>query len=230
MSVQMKAEPKEGQRKTPAPTANMAKAQEMGQKAYGVTKEATGHAISAIRILLSDPMGGQGKALAMLGDAKALSAGLVFHALFSLAAFMFGNAFLFAPFKRIGADIGSGDYFKLAVLVLVPAAALWVGFTATAKLFKGCASHSANVFVTGVAMLPMALVLLGVSLLGGGNIELMAALGLFGATLTILLLNSALLDVVKLPTQKAVLLTPTLILATAYIAKVMTVTLCENFM
>lgn len=115
-------------------------------------------------------------------------------------------------------------------IVLAPGAALWVEFTATAKLLKGCASHSANIIVVGVAMLPMALVLLGVSLLGCGNIELMAALGLFGATLTVLLLNIALLPVVKLPTQKAVLLTSTLILETAYIAKVMTVALCENIM
>ena len=44
-------------------------------------------------------------------------------------------------------------------------------------------------------------------------------MGLFGVTITVLLLNSALLDVLKLSTRQAVLLTPTLILLTGYISK-----------
>lgn len=204
---------------TPQETAvheNLAKAQEMGHKAYGATKEATVHAVSAVKTLLGDPMGGQGKALAMLGDAKALSAGLVFSALFCASAVILGYFAYLAP---QGSRVGLIDYLTLFLVALTLPAALWASFVVVGKVFGGKASRNACAFAAGVALLPMVVILLVLSILGPGNIEVLAVTGLFGMTLTVLLLNSALLDVLKLSTRQAVLLTPTLILVTGYTAK-----------
>src|SRR5688572_2428712 len=43
-------------------------------------RNAFSDAMAALKIVLSDPTGGQSRGLALLGDAKALPAGLVFHA------------------------------------------------------------------------------------------------------------------------------------------------------
>ena len=202
--------------KEAAARENLAKAQDMGHKAYGATREATGCAVSAVKTLLGDPMGGQGKALAMLGDAKALSAGLVFNALFCVSALVCGYSTYLSP---LGSSVGPVDYVTLFLVALTPPAALWAGFVVVGKVFGGKASRNACAFAAGVALLPMAIILLCILILGPGNIEVIAVMGLFGLTITVLLLNSALLDVLKLSTRQAVLLTPTLILVTGYIAK-----------
>jgi len=189
------------------------KAEEIGQKAYGVAKEATGSAISAIKILVTDPMGGQGKALELLGEIQALSAGIVFVVAFVFSAVLLLKAI---PFFPSSFEI----HVKMAITALVPAVGLWAGFMAIGKLFKTNTSLNKCVFSTGVALVPTAFTFLALVVLGLGNLETVALVGFFGMSITLLLLNSAMLDVLNLSTQQAVLLTPTLILVSAYITKV----------
>ena len=62
---------------------SIAKGKEMGQKAYDEAKVATDQAISALKTLISDPIGGQFEALKNLGHSNALRAGIVLVVAFS---------------------------------------------------------------------------------------------------------------------------------------------------
>lgn len=203
------------------------KGKEIGREAYGKAKEATGHATSALKILIADPMGGQGEAMDLLGDQKALSAGIVFAIGFVVAAFLVVYSVFVSPMKQMAAQfgqtagVGLGVYFKLLVSACIPPVVLAAGFLGISKIFGGKGNIFSCVFSAGVALLPSAVTLLAIWILGVGNIELAAVIAVFGVSITILLLNSALLDLQGLSTRKAVLLTPTLILVTGYVAKVL---------
>ena len=65
----------------------------VGQKAYDEAKVATGQAISALKTLISDPIGGQFEALKNLGHSNALRAGIVLVVAFSVSCFLLGHTF-----------------------------------------------------------------------------------------------------------------------------------------
>jgi Yip1 domain len=198
------------------------KGKELGQKALGSAKEATTNAVKAIKTVLTDPMGGQKKALEQLGETKALSAGIFFMVIFSLAAFLVGFSSLKATLLMADteASVGFVNTAKLLLAALIPAVALWAGFLAIQKIFKGQGTFNGNIFLTGICLLPMTIAFLACWILGSKNLELVALFGFFGFSITVLLINSAILSVLKLSTRKAVLLTPTLLVLSAYLTKV----------
>ncbi|MFH0825549.1 MAG: hypothetical protein V2B18_22570 [Pseudomonadota bacterium] len=206
-------DPPIGKRKAVEVDPARQKAEEIGQRAYEAAREAGGSALSALKILATDPMGGQGWAIELLGEIRALSAGIVFITVFVVSTVLLLRTI---PSARLGSEV----YIKTVLIALVPAVALWVGFMAISILFTTGTSFYKCGFSTGVALVPTAFTFLALFILGTGNIEMVALMAFFGMSITLLLLNSAMLDVLKLSTRQAVLLTPTLILMAAYAAKV----------
>ncbi|HEY3325111.1 MAG TPA: hypothetical protein VGP72_31950 [Planctomycetota bacterium] len=207
-----------------SPDPTVQKAKEAGTAAYAKAREATGHAVDALKILISDPLGGQGKACSLLGDAKAFQAGIVFGVFFLVSGYLI----LMELMHLEGTNINLEHRMGACVLGAVPVVALTLGCLLVGRVFGGKVNLSTAVFSASVALLPFGIVTLAAYLLGFGNIELVGALTFFGICATILLLNASLLDIQKLSTQKAFVVTPSLILLSSYIAKVIFAALIKD--
>jgi len=178
---------------------------DLSAQAYSKAREASGHALDAFKILLSDPMGGQGKALAALGESKALSAGIVFLVAFVACGYAYGSSIPEAETRLILLGLG------------IAALALPVATLATGKIFGGDSKLNTATFTAGVALLPAAVFFLLLKLLGAGENWIFDLLLIFPFSMFVILLNAGLMDVHKLTTKKAFLLTPLLIAATMFI-------------
>ena len=198
-----------------------------GVPGYGLSKAAgaaSQDTKQALKMLLADPVGGQSKALELLGDGRALAVGMVLIGVFVLTAYLAGMAML-APLLRMARQFGGSvdvrTHLKLLLLACVPAAAILAGLVIIGKIFGGRTSFHSALFCTGVVVLPGSIALAATWLLGLGNAELVLLVTFFAGTITILLANSALTSVQKLPAGRAMWLTPALLVLSAYISKVL---------
>lgn len=189
---------------------------EIGKTAYEKAKEATGHAWEALKILLSDPSGGQGKVWTLLGEEKGYKAGLVFNVLFVAVSFFVIHSKLLS---QIGGVVDIGNV-KVAMLCAVLPAALSLSFLAFGMLGKTKVAPKACLFASGVAILPLVAVLIVLWLVGFYNIEVVVAVGYVALVFCSLLINSALVQVYSFHTRNAFVLTPLIVLVTTYLFKV----------
>ena len=119
--------------------------------------------------------------------------------------------------------------FHIIVTAVIPPIALFGGFLLVTKIFgEKEYDVGASAFTTGVAITPLTAMIVGSSFLGFENGEAIAVLGLFCACITIIAISTALQDIYKLSAQKAVLITPTLILIAAYLSKLMYFKMAES--
>lgn len=199
----------------PGPPSAM---EELGRHALDRAKQATGEAMAAAKELITDPMGGQGRAAAALGDAKCLQAGLVFVAAFAFLTYI---ASIFSFRAAYGDAAGFGFHIKAMMFTVVFPLLLWGGLVSLAKGFGTPATWQKCLLSAGVSCLPLCGFLLVGTLLGPQNFEPVFVVFLFAFCLHVLLLNSGLLHVLELSTRKAVLLTPTLIIAVGYLASLL---------
>ncbi len=196
-------------------------AADYGHKAYDLAREAKNNALYAIKSLVTDPLGGQGQALSGLGETKAMYAGAMFIIAFVISVFLLEYLFISRFASAFGRSVRMTAYAEMFLIGVVPASALWAAFFLLAKIFKTQTTPYECVFATGVALIPSTITLLVVLLVGLNNFEIVTVVGFFGASMTVLFLNSAVLDILKLSTRHAVLLTPTIMLVSAYLTKVM---------
>ncbi len=211
----------------PPPIPKKAQAGVANASGPGVTekaKVATQDAKHALKILLADPAGGQSIALELLGDGRAVGVGLLFVGIFVLTGYLAGReqlAQLFGMYRGMGGSEDLETHLKLVLAAAIPPAAFLAGLVLIGKIFGGKISFHSGLFCSGVALLPASIALVGVWLLGEGNVELMGVIAFFAAIITILLVNSGLTGVQRLSATKAMLLTPTLVILSCYISKVL---------
>lgn len=192
------------QAETPTPTESAT----TGNDAMKQAKETTANAVAAFKTIISDPIGGQLKAYEELGSSNALKVGGFFGLIFSLCG-------IFA-FHHVYDHLN----FEVIVTAILPVIALFGGFLLVTKIFgENEYDFGASAFTTGVAITPLTAMIVGSLILGFENVEAIAVLGLFCACITIIAISTALQDIYKLSAQKAVLITPTLILVSAYLSK-----------
>ena len=184
---------------------------DLSAHAYSKAREASGNAFEAFKILLSDPMGGQGKALSALGESKALPVGVVFLLTFIGCGYVYGSTI---------SDFMIGTPHLLFVLS-IPPLALTGATLAVGKIFSAYSKPSTAAFTAGVALLPAAVMFLFAKMLGEYDDRLRNGFTIFPLCMIILLLNAGLMDVHKLSTRKAFLVTPVLILITIFISAVL---------
>ena len=195
-----------------------------GQKAYDEAKVATGQAISALKTLISDPIGGQFEALKNLGHSNALRAGIVLVVAFSVSCFLLGHTFASGLIQMAEMMGGSGGkiaelYFGLFILSVIPSISIFACFYLIMnRASKEKVEISTCVFTTGVTTIPLTVLFLSGKIFGLNSFVLMAVIGIFCISTTFLLINSALQDVYKLSTQKSVLITPGLVLVSSVIS------------
>ncbi len=208
-------------------------AEEIGKKAYGTAKEATVSAWEAVKVVFSDPMGGQGKALKMLDKKRALSAGIVFVAIFVLSFWLFSKSLMFLGLdffidpNRGGGLLGQhiprpelsfGDHLKLLLMGVVPPTILAACYFGLGRWLKEL-DLGAVVFASGLALLPMSLALVLMWALDL-NLNLLFGVQFFAMSMTLLLINGLLLDGLNTSTKRAFFLTPATLLATLAVTRV----------
>jgi hypothetical protein len=87
---------------------SISKGKEIGQIALDAAKFESGQALTAIKTLISDPIGGQSEALKELGNLNTLKAGILLIAGFCLSCFLLGYGFasqMIQIAKLIGGEI-----------------------------------------------------------------------------------------------------------------------------
>jgi len=183
------------------------------QAALSKAKEATGHAITAIKIIITDPMGGQGKAWQLLGEDRGMLAGLACITSYCLVPllYLYLNGFSREPVKT--------QLIFILFVALTPALIAFSSFI-TSMIFVKNSSIKGVTFSTGIAMLPILVNMVAAGILGIGNIEIVIVISIFSLTSFCLLLNAGLIQVHNLSTRVAFWCTPLIITILLYGCKI----------
>jgi hypothetical protein len=169
------------------------------------------------KALATNPVGQLAVAFAELGEARALSVGLSFAVIFALCVFL--GIYLALPGWLRPSDIGA--IFKTCLFGLMPFISSASASALARKVFGGAGSLGGDSFIAGVALLPLGLLAVLGGLLGIGNIEVIAFLGIFALCLTILMLYAGCTRISQLSEAQATLAVPLMVLVSTWLTKVL---------
>lgn len=210
----------------------ISKGKEMGKKTYNETKEATNQALEAIKILFSDPIGGQSKSLEKLGSSNALKPGIVFISIFMILVFFITYGImepLLSYAEMRGRDVNFlVGYIKMFVVSsMIPASILLGYFIISKYISKVSTSLSVSIYTTGISLLPLTIIVISFMIFGMNNFKLLAAIGFFCTSTMVLLVNSSLQSIYKISSRVSFLITPLFILISTYLSWVITLSLLK---
>ena len=187
-------------------------------------KATTQDAVQALKVLISDPIGGQLKAYSSLGPANALKVGILFNLIFVACAVLFAQGLwdlFFGFLAEFGGEAAGFPLFKAIILSVIPAVSVSAGFLLVAKFIgKTEIDLAGPLFTTGIAMMPLCLLFVLCRVIGPMS-NMSYALAVFCITTTVIAISTALQDIYKLNAQKAVLITPALLLVAGFLSKLM---------
>jgi hypothetical protein len=188
-----------------------------------------------LKLVWKNPANGLQEALATLGDTRAFNAGLILCALFVLACWIavlkavnllggfasligggFGSSFYGGSFGQL--DLSA--HIRILLSITTPIAGMILVLWIARQIFKGVGNLKQLTLVTGVAVIPITFFMLLLWLLGNSSMEVMSLASLFCCTTFILLLNTALIGVIRLSTRNTILIVPMLLVADLLITKV----------
>jgi hypothetical protein len=173
-------------------------------------------ALQAFKLFVPNPVGGLSGAFESLGQKRAFGVGIIFGAVFALCV-LFGVYRLLPEWVR---PHGFTGFIKILVVSVIPFISLF-GATVVARMsFRGEGGFGHDSFISGAASLPFGCLVLLASILGSGNIEVIAVLTLFATCLTILMLFAGLTRICKLSEQAATIAVPLILLASGWLSKI----------
>jgi len=213
----------------PRPAAS-ATAGDISRQAAAAAKEAAQQSLGAVKILVSDPVGGLGKAYEALGSTKALTVGIAFLLVYIVSYLITGifisDADLVVPWASIkgyepnmvrllfGSGFEWGGYFKGLLLVAVFAAALIGALALFRMMLKSTAGIAADLFIIGASLVPVGLsgllVALLMKILQPGWFGSVVYLGIYVAAhcIMIFMLFSGLTKIIGMTERKATIYMP----------------------
>ncbi len=148
---------------------------------------------------------------------EALEAGIAFAVLFDLCA-LFG-IYLLLP-RWAGAP-GFTDILKILIFGFVPPAALTGAIFLARKVYRASAGTiESDVFLAGIALIPIGILLLLSGVLGIGNLEVTALVAVFALSYTVLILFTGCTRISEIATVRAPPAVPIILLVTAWISKI----------
>jgi hypothetical protein len=177
-------------------------------------------AIAAVKVLLTDPVGGLAKSFGMFDSARAQMVGGIFALVFALAstiaaAFMgsmimgiMGGGIGMAPGGFGNISIPFSVYVKMFFIDVLEAVGLVIGVMVTRIIFKGSGTLASDIYVAGSCLLPAGLGVLAGALLGNVTFWLFLLPVLFGGCYTILMLYAGGMNIGKISEGKAALAVP----------------------
>lgn len=203
----------------PLPTTHIATARQVSQHLAERGREGTRNAWKAFLVFAANPTGGLPGAFESVAPGQAGSVGIVFGAVFA-ACFALGV-------RRVGGGLFAlygGSQLKIFVQLLIVGAVFFTSQVAASlaarKLLRGVGSVQGDLFTAGAALLPLGFYLLVGSVLGAGNFEIIAVLGVFAICLTILMLHAGFQGISRINDPGATLAVPSSLVLSLWLAKV----------
>jgi hypothetical protein len=170
-------------------------------------------AFRAFRILATNPVAGLPVVCQSLDPGGVLGVGVTFGMVFMACALWSAHSLAGVPLKVL---VSLNVLLGLAVPFVALAAASFLVRT----VFGGRGSLGTDCFIAGAVLLPGGFVSVAAAVLGIGNVEIIALLGLFAACLTILMLYSGCHQISRLSERAATLAVPIMVLASGWLMKV----------
>lgn len=179
--------------------------------------------VTAIKQLQQDPTQGLMGALQSLGDERAFKVGLFLCIVFPIvmwSAIVRGVTSVFGVFDALiplsNFDIGIAEHIRGLLLCGTPVYALILGFIGIRKCFNAKGTVNQYTFITGICLLPITLNALLFWILGFNGLELSSLFAIISSSLLVLLLNSAVTNVLGLTAQKSLWLVPLLLVVLVF--------------
>lgn len=184
-------------------------------RAVAVSKDA----MSAVKLLLRDPVGSIGAAHDALTTKQTLDVGIAFCVVFIISSLLavrtiarfFGGSFF---------SMGAKEVLQAALVGVVPAACIIGILSGLQMLTAKRQDLPRSVFVGGSALLPLAALSFVAGILSTSNGEVIALVAVFSICYTILLLYAGCRDVLNVASPLAAVSVPVILLATGWLTKV----------
>lgn len=181
----------------------------MGRAAHHA-KLAASYAAQTIAAVAADPLNGVGEAYERLGKGSAVSAGFFFAGVYELASVLMLR----------GLIISVSAFFKVLVAAAIPFAAIVLLLSLVRKISISEEGYEADVYVGGIAVLPLGLLWFVAWMMGLGNFEMTTAVNVLAICCAIYFLLFSLIRIYALPPRIAALAVPVIIILCLWIGKV----------
>jgi hypothetical protein len=190
-------------------------------------KASSQDAVAAVKVLLTDPVGGLAKSFAMFDSARAQIVGAIFGAVFAIAttiaASLMTSMIMGVMATAMGGGMGmlgagaspfgtpgipASVYVRIFILYVIEFVGLGVGCLVTRMIFKGAGNLASDIYIAGSCLLPMGIGVLAGALLGNVIWWLLFIPILFGGCYMILMLYAGGMNIGKISEGKAALSVP----------------------
>jgi hypothetical protein len=172
-------------------------------------KETIGDAFFVLKKLTSDPSNGQQSAISTLGNARSFKAGIALCSVFVICSWMIMTKFFFY--------FDFWEHLKLIICSVVPPLSLVITLLIAKSLFKTRGNWRQFTLTTGITFFPISIGIIIFAIFGINKTVIILA-GLSCLTMTILILNASLLNVLMVSTKQSLILTTTLTVIVAYVS------------
>lgn len=175
-------------------------------------------ALRAVKIIAVNPVGGLPGAFASLEKRQAMEVGIVFAVVFEICV-VIG---LYLALPGWAGSPGIGEILKLLILGIVPFAATAGASALARQVFRGSGgSIESDVFIAGTSVLPFGIVSLLAGILGAANFEVVAIVGIFTLSYTILILYAGCTRISGISEARASLAVPVIVLIAGWLSKIL---------
>lgn len=189
-----------------------------------------------LKVFAVSPVGGLADSFKLFDDKRAISVGISFAIIFEVLFFIGVN---FMKKKAMGLlgflayflqseKLTAGQLIKLLISATIPFAALILACLLARLIFRGKGRFSGDVFTAGAALLPLGVFIFLAGLLGVANLEVMIILALFMITYTILILYAGCSRIAGIPEIGAAPAVPIILIASAWVSKIVVVALWSS--
>jgi hypothetical protein len=187
--------------------------------------EAANDAGATLLRLAPNPTGSLQSAFSALGEQRALAVGAALGVLFALVLMIAA----WIATMRLGVGFQARIVFGTFAVGLVVFASLAAVSAGGRKLLRGSGTLGADVFLAGVAVQPIAVLLLIASLLGGGNFEVLAIASVLGWTYVLSILYVGVTRLIGISEALAPAFIAVMLLLSAWLSKVVLVAVAGGF-
>ena len=187
--------------------------------------EAANDSGAALLLLGANPTGALHSTFAALGEKRALGVGAAFGIYFAIATMLAA----WIASTRIGLGFQPRVLFAALLTGLVLFASLAAGGAAGRKLLRGTGTLGSDVYLAGAASLPIGILLLAGSVVGGQNAEVVAIAAFFLCTYAFSILYAGVTRLTGISERLAPPFIAALLLLSLWLSKVALVAVLGRF-
>jgi hypothetical protein len=183
---------------------------EVANEVASKVKLTVNDAVQGLKIFLINPVGGLPVFFQGLGKERALGVGIAFGIVYVFC-------FVFAWQKFLG----NSSIFNLILASAANFLSIAGASFLTRKIFQGYGSFQGDIFIAGVALVPVSLLILIGSLLGITNIEIIVIVMVVAITYTILMIYTGCHQISGIPESAAAFAVSVMLLLSGWLFKIL---------